>query len=925
MAGGQRHIHEGTIAIKSVHGKYLSAQPDGSAQWNRDVANAWEHFHLEKRQGGKIVLRGAHGMYVSAQPDGSVQINRRAAPPGGWEEFTVEIRPNVVCLKSCHWKYLSAQQDGTAQWNRDHAPRGGWEEFQIEHTGNTGRSFTSASDESIQVLEAVSGKPVRFKLNNPPNHNEAWVGIYPTSASDQDHGAQNQRWKYIRDIDANNISFQNQAEGDWNIRVFSDGGYTLVERKDFTIHSAQTVYHPTDNATKTQEKFEFVPVSEYDEVWNDSGSGAEQDVSVWRPRVPAGSHLIGMTAKNGHSRPTFSTLVIRAGGRDIAPPERFDLVWWQERGKRRFWCWRPIPPAGYVSLGDVGTTSDTPPSHKDVVCVALACLSPNRQPLGGQIWNDRGGGAPKDAAFFTQPGGTGLFRCSDDATHNKPHGEFPIPAGASTSPHTTQATNGIEILEAVVGKPVRFRISNRPSSNDAWVGIYPPNASDQDHGTQNKRWKYIRDIDVNNASLPKQAEGRWSIRVFSNGGHALHARKDFDVKAQPLDAAAVKSTRKKAWTALAIGLLLLAPGITLFILGHGGGFQYEAVSSGTFEIEDADGQGDWGFEIFIEGAPGDFDGNGMHDYCEKATISANHTGSYLYDPGVPSSENPPDESREVFYIEIAHEGGEGCGSHHAPEQASHDGVQLVKIGRACNGCKAGTTTITAQNEGGLMWIKTSENQEILGMLIPGAILMGIGFFITIVSVSVIFRTRSSKGSVFAAGTEAEGNTRTYIEVLSFNHNQPIRFRINNPPHDNSAWVGVYPANAKDRDHDDRWRLLRDIEVDNETLPGQTKGQWSIRVFSDGGYTLHERVDFEILEGHKDEVWMQNARIEDSRIKGDMIDHPRFGNMNRRTSRIIQRARHGNVHRIETNNTTYLIYDEDLQEEMKDNEPFWESD
>ena len=137
-------------------------------------------------------------------------------------------------------------------------------------------------------------------------------------------------------------------------------------------------------------------------------------------------------------------------------------------------------------------------------------------------------------------------------------------------------------------------------------------------------------------------------------------------------------------------------------------------------------------------------------------------------------------------------------------------------------------------------------------------------------------------------------------------------------------VGIYPGDAGDRDHEDRWRWLRDIEVGNATLPGQSKGQWSIRVFSDGGYTLHERVDFEILEGYKDEVWMQNARIEDSRIKGDMIDHPTFGNMNRRTSRIIQRARHGNVHRIETSNTTYLIYDEDFEEEMKDNEPCWEA-
>ena len=61
-----------------------------------------------------------------------VQINRQAAPPTGWEEFTVEDRGNnVICLKSVHGKYLSAQMDGTAQWNRDSAPKGGWEEIRF--------------------------------------------------------------------------------------------------------------------------------------------------------------------------------------------------------------------------------------------------------------------------------------------------------------------------------------------------------------------------------------------------------------------------------------------------------------------------------------------------------------------------------------------------------------------------------------------------------------------------------------------------------------------------------------------------------------------------------------------------------------------------------------------------------------------------
>ena len=475
---------EGKIALKSVHGKYLSAQPDGRAEWNRDIANEWEYFHMEKRQGGKITLRGVHGMYVSAQPDGGVQINRQAAPPTGWEEFTVEDRGNnVICLKSVHGKYLSAQMDGTAQWNRDSAPKGGWEEFQIVHP------------------DAPSG-------------------------------------------------------------------------------------HVSNASTEIQEQ-----------------DSAEREGSI-------------------------------------------------------------------------------------------------------------------------------------------------------------------EILEAVSGKPVRFKINNRPSSNDAWVGIYPVHISNnQDHGAQNVRWKWLRDIDVDNASFPKQAAGSYSIRVFSDGGHTLYERKDFTIEAAPIDPAAVKSTRKKAWIALAIGLLLLAPGIPLFITGLGGGFQYEAVSSGTFEIVDSDGQGDFGFEIFIEGVPGDFDGNGRHNYCENVVITANHTGGWFTTGphGENVAGNPPDESREVFYKEITGEGSGDCGSHHNPEQASHNGVQLVKIGRACKDCMNGTTTITAQNQEGhevLMWIRTEENQEILGMLIPGAIMMGIGALTVIGSLGILAKTRHYHGRGQATSADSSNISGT---------------------------------------------------------------------------------------------------------------------------------------------------------------------
>ena len=108
---------QGEISLKGVHGKYLSATPEGRVLWNTDVAHVGEYFRVEQRQNGKIALRSAFDMYLSAQPDGRMECNRREAPPGGWEEFTVEYRSkDMVCLKSYHGKYLTAQKDGPWDW-----------------------------------------------------------------------------------------------------------------------------------------------------------------------------------------------------------------------------------------------------------------------------------------------------------------------------------------------------------------------------------------------------------------------------------------------------------------------------------------------------------------------------------------------------------------------------------------------------------------------------------------------------------------------------------------------------------------------------------------------------------------------------------------------------------------------------------------
>ena len=193
-----------------------------------------------------------------------------------------------------------------------------------------------------------------------------------------------------------------------------------------------------------------------------------------------------------------------------------------------------------------------------------------------EAWGHPGApGGKHPAPTVYHPGGK-----HPEPTVHHPGGKHPEPTVYHPPEATTKTQEraparwqeSIEILEAVPDKPIRFKINNRPSSNDAWVGIYPPNAPDQDHGEENKRWKWLRNLDANNASFPKQAVGDWSIRVFSDGGYRLHERKDFQVKAQtvatqPLDETAKESSKNAAKIAFGIGIFLIMPGLPLLITG----------------------------------------------------------------------------------------------------------------------------------------------------------------------------------------------------------------------------------------------------------------------------------------------------------------------------------------------------------------------
>lgn len=118
--------------------------------------------------------------------------------------------------------------------------------------------------------------------------------------------------------------------------------------------------------------------------------------------------------------------------------------------------------------------------------------------------------------------------------------EMPVTGSAQTtttahtstsipSRETARRAGSIEILEAVAGKPVRFRINDPPGSSSAWVGIYPSSTPDDEHGEEGVRWNWLNRIDLSNAAFPEKSEGRWSIRVFSDSEFTTYRRLDFDI------------------------------------------------------------------------------------------------------------------------------------------------------------------------------------------------------------------------------------------------------------------------------------------------------------------------------------------------------------------------------------------------------------
>jgi len=210
--------------------------------------------------------------------------------------------PPILVISQFFRKFFNQEYNNDLTVEAEHADKVGFmptqetlEESQSRSTSRNGMHQSHACE--IHILEAKADKPIRFSVNNRPSGNEAWFGLYPEPATDQEHGEMNHRWMYFRDVaQQNTLYLPPQSAGRWSIRVFSDGGYNQIDRLNFDItgaHGNAAQLHPADG------RYELAP----DELsWNEHSDRA----------LAMGGHLVSITSAEENE------LVARiAGGRTV--------------------------------------------------------------------------------------------------------------------------------------------------------------------------------------------------------------------------------------------------------------------------------------------------------------------------------------------------------------------------------------------------------------------------------------------------------------------------------------------------------------------------------------------------------------------------------------------------------------------------------
>ncbi|KAL7934934.1 vacuolar protein sorting-associated protein 62 [Trichoderma chlorosporum] len=144
--------------------------------------------------------------------------------------------------------------------------------------------------------------------------------------------------------------------------------------------------------------------------WNDKGSGASRDGGFWHPTAQGSMRPLGSVGVANYNdiNGNYAAQLVGPGAPSntttaspVASPTGYTLIWNDQKSgaNKDGSFWRPIPPNGYVALGDVAASGWSTPDTNDIWCV--------RQDLATQgsfgsnsVWDDKKSGAKSNVSVW---------------------------------------------------------------------------------------------------------------------------------------------------------------------------------------------------------------------------------------------------------------------------------------------------------------------------------------------------------------------------------------------------------------------------------------------------------------------------------------------------------------------------------------------
>lgn len=220
---------------------------------------------------------------------------------------------------------------------------------------------------------------------------------------------------YLLDAGGDVLASDNNGAGGLDARITTElpaGSYKLVAATASAGQSAEFTLRTSRLSLRYPQSLEVKAATTFDWVYDDRGTGASADVSVWRPKLSdyPGYYSLGDVAMSGHNVPPGTTFVVKGEDDLLAPPVGYAWVWadWGSGGTFDASIWTPVPPPGYTCLGTVAVLGYNPPPTDLVRCVKTAYVLPANAVW---VWQDSGSGAnarspgrpPASACSMTAP------------------------------------------------------------------------------------------------------------------------------------------------------------------------------------------------------------------------------------------------------------------------------------------------------------------------------------------------------------------------------------------------------------------------------------------------------------------------------------------------------------------------------------------